>query len=50
MVLFLYTKEISPVIGEKQNVIDLKTHSKQCNAVTIFRVLFFFHSEGDFCL
>lgn len=30
MVLFLYTKEISPVIGEKQNVIDLKMHSKQC--------------------
>lgn len=30
MVLFLYTKEISPAIGEKQNVIDLKMHSKQC--------------------
>ena len=30
MVLFLYTKEISPVIGEKQNVIDLKMHNKQC--------------------
>ena len=30
MVLFLYTKEISPVIGEKGNVIDLKMHSKQC--------------------
>ena len=30
MVLFLYTKEISPVIGEKGNVIDLKMLSKQC--------------------